>query len=731
MRGFLLGVAMGLSGITGLAQFTYTESAALLGISHTYGAGVAGGGVSFFDFNQDGWDDLTLCTGLGDTLEFYLNVGGTFQRMDPPPVVHTGRAKQSTWVDFDNDGDYDLLVADYFHGCSLYENTGNLNLVDVTAVAGLGQDSMNTYSIAWGDYNIDGFLDLYVVNSAGDTTAHPNTLYLNNGNGTFTNTTSVASVQDSFGIGLCHAFLDYDKDGLPDLYVSNDKWTPNKLYRNQGDGTFADVGDSANADVILDAMSVTVGDFNHDHWPDIYITNSIFSPEYFDGLSVLLQNNQDGTFTEVADSVNAGFGGVGWSAQWLDADLDMDLDLYVSGDIPGTFLPSSCMHEMTDSGTYIIPPDIGFGEDLVRSYSNAVGDYNNDGYPDICVSNWIDPSHFWANDGGSAHWLKVMLQGTISNRDGIGSWIDYTAAGAQRTLYTHCGEAYLAQNSQYKLLSLDTATVADTIIVTWLSGIKDTVYNVPADQAVVIEEGCGCYKKRVRLDVKVYLEAAWDASGDSMQASLNAILPDTQPYLNLAGYNYAGNEKMDVVFPDVVDWVIVDVLTTDSLEVVARKAGLLTTQGDIVATDGSSLMDLWVSPGTYHLGVRHRNHLDIHTATPVMIDGDTVVVDITPAQLPGNVLTEVGSGLYAMRAGDANGDQRIKYNGASNDKNAILTAVGLLTPNNTVSGYAQCDVNFDGIVKYNGALNDKNQVLDQVGLASPNNLITGQFFGYQ
>ncbi|MDX1410227.1 MAG: VCBS repeat-containing protein, partial [Saprospiraceae bacterium] len=235
-RSCLFCMALLLSSVGAMAQFTYTESAALLGISHTYGTEVAGGGVSFFDFNQDGWDDLTLCTGHGDSLQFYVNTGGAFELMDPPPVVQTGRTKQTTWVDYDNDGDYDLLVADFNAGCTLYENTGQLNLQDVTSGAGLLQDSMDTYSVAWGDYNVDGMLDLYVVNSAGDNSPHPNVLYLNNGNGTFTNTTTIAGVADSLGIGLCHAFLDFDKDGWPDIYVSNDKWTPNKLFRNNGDG---------------------------------------------------------------------------------------------------------------------------------------------------------------------------------------------------------------------------------------------------------------------------------------------------------------------------------------------------------------------------------------------------------------------------------------------------------------------------------------------------------------
>ncbi|MDX1409145.1 MAG: ASPIC/UnbV domain-containing protein, partial [Saprospiraceae bacterium] len=359
------------------------------------------------------------------------------------------------------------------------------------------------------------------------------------------------------------------------------------------------------------------------------------------------------------------------------------------------------------------------------------GDYNNDGYPDICVNNWIDPSQFWANNGGASHWVKVMLQGTMSNRDGIGSWIDYTVANAHRTLYTHCGESYLAQNSQYKLLSLDTATMVDTVVVTWLSGIKDTVYNIPADQTVLIEEGCGCYKRRVEFDVRVYLEAAWDPVGDTMLASLNSMLPDTQPYASLEGYSYSGDETAGTIPPDAVDWVLLDILTPDSLDLIARRAALLRTDGQIVDLDGSAYISLHVPPGSYVLGVRHRNHLDIHTTSPVYMNGDTVIADLTTTQIASDVLQEVETGVFAMRSGDANGDHRIRYNGSVNDKNAILDAVGLSTPNNVPAGYFQCDVNLDGLVKYNGSINDKNQVLDQVGLGTPNQIVTGQFFENQ
>jgi len=164
-------------------------------------------------------------------------------------------------------------------------------------------------------------------------------------------------------------------------------------------------------------------------------------------------------------------------------------------------------------------------------------------------------------------------------------------------------------------------------------------------------------------------------------------------------------------------------------EVVAQKAALVKEDGTIVADDCTSLVRFDAPGDWYYVTVCHRNHLGILTDIPMDCTEGWVICDFTVEHGGGNPgMTEYLSGVYAMIKGDVNGDHLVKYNGSNNDKNAILSAVGTLTPNNVLPGYNRFDVNMDGLVKYNGSNNDKNAVLSAVGLLTPNNIITGQLY---
>lgn len=484
---FLIGYSINTTG-----QSFFHNVADSVGIFHTYGDGLFGGGLSFYDFDGDGWDDLTLTSKYGESLSFYKNMGGTFEVAGTPFVANQSESKQVLWVDVDNDGDKDLFITGrYFNGSQpnlartrLYENDGNFNFTDITVSSGLPIEEAPTFGANFGDVNNDGWLDLLVMNRSGYSSPYINHLYLNNGNGTFSDHTSAIPMDTT--MIFCGAFFDFDNDLDQDIYMAADKYFGNPFFRNEGNAVFTEAGQISGAGISIDAMNVGVGDYDNNGYLDIYCTNTYNSP---DGGSKLLRNNGNGTFDEVAVLAGVEYTSVGWGANWLDLDNDGDLDLYVSGTWPAYPQTQSTCYVNDGTGTFSMP-NMGFVGDITASYTNAVGDFNNDGFPDIMVNNeGPDKSQLWMNHGGDSHWLKVKLEGIISNRDGIGSFIECYLDGQKTIRYTHCGIAYLAQNSGTEIFGLGQSMVVDSLKVRWLSGVVDVLYGVDADQVIQVMEG--------------------------------------------------------------------------------------------------------------------------------------------------------------------------------------------------------------------------------------------------
>ncbi|WP_046745455.1 FG-GAP-like repeat-containing protein [Kordia zhangzhouensis] len=468
------------------AQIYYQNQATTLGVGDYSGTIFLGSGISFCDYNDDGWDDITIGTQSGDPIKMYKNNGdGTFSLDTSLGINNTRQQKQVIWVDFDNDGDKDLYVSSNADGSRLYRNdTGTL--VDVTATSGLPTVAQDNSGASWGDYNNDGNLDVFLCNRE-ISSPQSNYLYRNNGDGTFTNVSVAAGIDPGSHFSFCAAFFDYNNDGWQDIYMANDKTnTTNILYKNNGDGTFTDVSEQSGTNLAIDAMSVTIGDFDSDTWFDIYVTNGI-QGNYF------LRNNGDGTFTNIALSTGTIFGGVAWGAVFLDADNDSELDLYVSGSLDGSVpgIPSAAFYKNNGDGTFSSPTTTGFQGDTRESYSNAIGDTDNDGFPEIIVSNSANDDIFlWKNQTVTTNnWLKVDLEGTISNKQGVGALIELSSGGTSQYRYTICGEGYIAQNSSTEFFGIGTNTTIDYVKVTWLGGAQDIVYNVTPNQRLHITEG--------------------------------------------------------------------------------------------------------------------------------------------------------------------------------------------------------------------------------------------------
>lgn len=447
---------------------SFTNVAPVYGITQSFGAGELGGGVSFADFDGDGLDDLTFTSQSGSPLYFFQNNGSGFTNLGAL-VTETNESKEAIWVDYDGDGDKDLFVTNYQAQNRLYEHTGNLVLTDVTATSGLSTSSRPSFGAAWGDYNKDGWLDLYVCNLTYEST-ETNELYLNDGDGTFTNVSSDTPANNGINPSFDAVFVDYDKDGWPDIYVANDKYgVPNAMYHNEGDGTFTDATSSTGTGASIDAMNAGGSDYDNDGYIDLYVSNT-------QGGNVLYANNGNGTFTDATNTAGVAFNRVGWASTFFDYDNDMDKDLYVSC-VSSNMSEPNAMYVNQGDGTFTEPlknsGGLG-GSDYGFSFGHAIGDVNNDGLLDIAVSQMSHPNLLWLNqESNSDNWIKIKLQGNSSNADGVGAFIEVWANNVQQIRYTHCSMGYLGQNSDNYHFGLGSTNIIDSIIIRWPSGVVD------------------------------------------------------------------------------------------------------------------------------------------------------------------------------------------------------------------------------------------------------------------
>lgn len=447
----------------------------------TYSLGIFGSGISVHDWNQDGWDDLSVAM-PGEGIRFYQNNEGTFDQVSFD-LQGLNEVKQICWVDYDNDGDKDLFVNQLQSSLKLYQNTGDMNLVDVTESSNLDTTPGDGYGACWGDIDNDGNLDLYVCNYFFSIDGFPNYLYYNNGDGTFVEIGGWMGVDNGITPSLQSVFFDFDMDGDQDIFIGNDRYNYNNyLYRNNGE-EFEDVTENLNLDDGIWSMSVSVDDFDNDNDLDMYISNNQFGN--------LLQQNQDGElFIDVAVETNSVIYAFSWGSMFLDVNNNGWKDLFVATAPIEDEYPGYHHLLLNNQGTFVIPNLSGFGLENENTYSCAKGDFDNDGYVDM-VTHSSDPlgTQLWINTGNGLNYLKVGLSGLVSNRDGIGSIIRAWKNGESKMEYTMCGEGYLSQHSQYEHLGLGNDENLDSLKIHWLSGHTDTFYDIQANQTLLIEEG--------------------------------------------------------------------------------------------------------------------------------------------------------------------------------------------------------------------------------------------------
>lgn len=441
-----------------------------------------GNGAAFFDFDNDGDLDLMVGngSGAGDWL-FRQNADHTFADVAASAgVADPGATRGIKFADLDNDGDEDVFVANNNAPSRLYRNNGDgtfTGMADAMLASG-------TYAMsgAWGDYDRDGFVDLYVVRRR-----EANQLFHNNGDGTFTDRAPVLGLDDALA-GLEAVWFDYDNDGDADLYLSNDKFGGNRLWSNDGRGAFVDVSVASRSNVAINSMGVALGDYDGNGFVDIYLTNT---PERFGIKNVLLRNNGNGTFDNVATPLKVFAARYGWGCDFLDCDNDGDLDLYVvNWDVePGAEAARNLLYQNNGDGTFSDVSDEAGVADAGPGFALALADYDDDGLVDMFVGNNGAPSVFYHNVSTGGRWLKVRTVGTLSNRDGIGARVTITAGGVTQIRDVSGGQSYLCQPSLEVEFGLGGVVVVDEVAVSWPSGIVDRYIDVHSNGTLIATEG--------------------------------------------------------------------------------------------------------------------------------------------------------------------------------------------------------------------------------------------------
>ncbi len=505
-------------------RFHHQHAAPLRDIAH-----VTGSGVCLADFNGDDHLDVFLVNASPSDsqtgCEHGLFVGDGRGRFTAVPgaggVACDGLSMAAVAGDYDNDGDLDLFITRVGPD-RLFRNDGAGRFEDVTAAAGISTSGWGT-AAAWADYDRDGDLDLFVANYVTYDPAHvptqpagpsdrdelaafnpyvydsePDRLLRNDGDGTFSDVTERARLEDASGKGLGAVFVDLNDDDWPDIYVVNDVST-NRLYLNRRDGTFEEAGGLAGVADPRSGMGITVGDVDGDgRW-------DLFSTHWQDELNVLYRHVRDLEGGHSATTVPVplfgdvtaraglarhalGLGATGWGAVFFDADHDGDLDLYwtngytsPAGQAVDTCVKQPDLFAMNESAVFApatqllrnVPPGAGRGL--------AAGDLDGDGDLDLIRTNNNGEVVVIENRLATGHWLIVKPAGALA----VGCRVRITAGAKQQERVIVAGDSFLSCGPPEAHFGLGSEAAASEVEVRWPDGRRKTWQNVAADQRFI------------------------------------------------------------------------------------------------------------------------------------------------------------------------------------------------------------------------------------------------------
>ncbi len=447
-------------------------------------------GMSFFDFDEDGWDDLTYPM-HNDSILFYKNVNGTLTKINSY-IQAEGIVRQMLWVDYDNNGTLDLFISYEAADLKLYKNDGNFNFTEVSVAAGLFPSVSIPYGFSFVDTDHDNDLDLYLCSYC--PSGSKNKYYQNQGDGTFIDKTAFLGLGNGTQSSFMGVWFDFNNDEEMDLHIINDRIGGSDALYVKDSITYIDIADSMgilNAD--QNPMTSSIADYNNDGFQDIFITDfgvdttpSGTGPYHYK----LFENQNGASFIDKAASKNLNSDIFGWGALWVDYNNDSYEDIYVAtGNNFGELAPTmSTLYRNEEGSTFTLINDSVIGNIETFSFCPVKGDLNNDGFYDIAVLNKDTLPNLLQNQGNGNNYIKITPVGIISNRMAIGSQIRVSAGGINQLQTVFCGENLFAQNSQHKIFGLDTNSIIDSISILFPSGIIAKRYNIAVNQSIHIYE---------------------------------------------------------------------------------------------------------------------------------------------------------------------------------------------------------------------------------------------------
>lgn len=441
------------------------------------------GGSSFFcgmnDYNNDGWLDIFITNFVDENNFLYLNNGnGTFTKNRTSTIIRDGgNSISSSWGDYDNDGDLDLFVANRNQSNFLYRNEGEAGFTKITSGL-IVTEVTNSMGASWGDYDNDGFLDLFVANYGQN-----NVLYHNNGDGTFRKIIE-GNIVSNGGRSTSGAWADCDSDGFLDLYVTN--WGQNNFfYHNNGDGTFTRILDRELTNDNSSSIGCSWADYDNDGDLDLFVVNGFEN-------NFLCRNEGNGTFTRINSGPIIDDSGFSCSSSWGDYDNDGDLDLFIANWNEPSGKKNS-LFENIGQGNFSKVTNSQVVLDEAHSVGSSWGDIDNDGDLDLLVAN--DGGHdnyLYINDGNTNNWINIKCVGITSNASAIGCVVRAKATIQSVPIWqTRDISGQTGFSSQHSLnveFGLADATQIDSLIIQWPSGVKQIKTNVDVNQFIEVKE---------------------------------------------------------------------------------------------------------------------------------------------------------------------------------------------------------------------------------------------------
>jgi hypothetical protein len=456
-----------------------------------------GNGMSFVDFNLDGWDDLTVATAAGP-VRFYTGGPDGFVEVDLG-MYNDGDPKGVLWADMDGDGDRDFMVSNRFETNRFWRNVGpNMQMEEQTQAVGWGESAnWDSFGLSLIDFNRDGWLDIYVANFdfVEEDGVVINALYQSEQGNEYLNLSFELGLGNQISPSFQATWFDQNGDGWKDFYLVNDRNEYNNaLFINQMGQSFVNTGNDNFANIGISAMTSTVGDPDHDgEW-------ELFCTDVENEASFLLDLDSTGVYVNRAASWGLETDRWGWAGMWMDYDADRQPDLFVAtrsllNDNPyANYLMHASVDGLSNGGVFedstVVWPHPTLGH-----YVLVNGDMNNDGRPDFAALGTSPFVQTLLNvpEGSSVlnHALTVDLCGTSTNTEAIGAVVKVHAGGVAQMQELRAGEDYLAQHSTTLFFGLGDAATADSIEVVWPSGVQEVFYDLPADSSHVFIELAG------------------------------------------------------------------------------------------------------------------------------------------------------------------------------------------------------------------------------------------------